>query len=106
MTALTYDYDPYVKSEEDGSGEHEIPCFRIYQHGTELTVVAETNEDLPSETQERYARLFASAPQLLDALEYFFNIMHDYESSLRKGYIKQALKMAREAIEEAKGGRR
>jgi hypothetical protein len=43
------------------------------------------------------------APELLDALDYFFNIMHDYQSSLQKGYVKQALQKARRAIAKAKG---
>jgi hypothetical protein len=41
--------------------------------------------------------------ELLDALEYFFNIMHDYECSVRKGYVKIAFHKAREAIAKAKG---
>jgi len=41
---------------------------------------------------------------LLEALEYFFNIMHDYESSQRKGYVKLALDQAQAAIAKAKGG--
>jgi hypothetical protein len=42
--------------------------------------------------------------ELLDALEYFFNIMNDYESSVRKGYVKYALQKARQAIATATGG--
>jgi hypothetical protein len=30
--------------------------------------------------------------------------MHDYESSMRKGYVKLALDQARAAIAKAKGG--
>jgi hypothetical protein len=45
----------------------------------------------------------AAASQLLGALEYFFNIMHDYPSSARKGYVKFALNQARAAILKATG---
>jgi hypothetical protein len=45
----------------------------------------------------------AAAPQLLEALEYFFNIMHDYPRSKRKGYVKRALAQARAAILKATG---
>ncbi len=38
------------------------------------------------------------------ALEYFFNIMHDYDSSVEKGYVKYAFELAREALTEAKEG--
>jgi hypothetical protein len=44
-----------------------------------------------------------AASQLLEALEYFFNIMHDYQSSVRKGYVKHALDQARAAILKATG---
>jgi len=50
------------------------------------------------------AWLQKSAKDLLDALEYFFNIMHDYPSSLRKGYVRLALEKARAALAKAKGG--
>ena len=45
----------------------------------------------------------AAASELLTALEYFFNIMHDYPSSRRKGYVKQAMDNARAAILKATG---
>jgi hypothetical protein len=37
-------------------------------------------------------------------LENFFNIMHDYQSSIRKGYVTHAMDMARAALAKAKGG--
>jgi hypothetical protein len=43
-----------------------------------------------------------AAPQLFEALEYFFNIMHDYRSSFEKGYVKVALHKARAALATAK----
>lgn len=61
-------------------------------------------DDMPEDQAEANARLIAAAPQLLEALEHFFNIMHDYESSRRKGYVKLALDQARAAIGKAKGG--
>jgi hypothetical protein len=53
---------------------------------------------------EANAHLIAAAPELFAALEDFFNIMHDYQSSVRKGYVKHAMDMARAAIAKAKGG--
>ena len=61
-------------------------------------------DELPGDVQEAHAQLISAAPQLIEALEYFFNIMHDYESSLRKGYVKHAMDMARAALTSAKGG--
>ncbi len=48
--------------------------------------------------QSAQAALIAAAPELFEALEYFFNIMHDYESSRRKGYIREALDKAHAAL--------
>jgi hypothetical protein len=79
---------------------HEIPAFEV--HGAEK--VCDTNENRPVEEQEANARLVAASPELYDALEHFFNIMHDYESSLRKGFVKHAMEMARAALTSAKGG--
>ncbi|MEQ1883701.1 MAG: hypothetical protein ABL967_01475 [Bryobacteraceae bacterium] len=104
MTELTYAYEPYTQFTPDEPSEDcEIPCFRIY--GTDYTIIGETNEDLPVEIQERYARLFAAAPKLAHALEYFFNVISDYESSVRKGYIERAKQLARDALADAKGSR-
>jgi hypothetical protein len=72
-----------------------------------IAEIAETDEDnrvAPSEQQQANARLIAAAPDLLDALAYFYNIIHDYPSSIRKGYVKHAKDMAREALAKAKGG--
>ena len=44
-----------------------------------------------------------AAPDLFDALDYFFNIMHDYRSSVEKGYVQFALEKSRKALAKAKG---
>jgi hypothetical protein len=65
------------------------------------------NGDATEEQEQRGQRIVTlanAAPELLDALTNFFNIMHDYESSVRKGYVKEAMRRAREAIMLAKGG--
>jgi hypothetical protein len=90
-----YEYSPWKA--QDGS---KIPAFEV--HGAEK--VCDINESRPVEEQEANARLIAASPDLYDALEHFFNIMHDYESSLRKGYVTHALDMARAALTSAKGG--
>ena len=53
------------------------------------------------EWQDDDLRLQKAAPELLEALEYFFNIMHDYESSRKKGYVRHAMGMARAALAAA-----
>ena len=100
-----YEYLPYTVTEADGS-ERELPNFRIYplDDSPEL-YIAETNEYLPGDVQEAHAQLISAAPQLFEALEYFFNIMHDYKSSVQKGYVSQALDQARAALATAKGRR-
>jgi hypothetical protein len=90
-----FQYSPWRA--QDGS---DIPAFEV--HGEEK--VCDTDENRPVEEQEANARLIAAAPEMYDALEHFFNIMHDYESSLQKGYVKHAMDMARAALECAKGG--
>ena len=90
-----YEYSPWRA--QDGS---EIPAFEIY--GEEK--VCDTDENRPSEEQEANACLIASAPELYDALLYFFNIMHDYESSLDKGYVEYAMVLARTVLTSANGG--
>jgi hypothetical protein len=90
-----YEYSPWKA--QDGS---EIPAFEVHR----AEKVCDTNESCTVEEQEANARLIAAAPELYDALEHFFNIMHDYESSLRMGYVKHAMDMARAALTSAKGG--
>ena len=92
------EYLPW-KSQDD----REIPAFRITDANGDA--VCETNENLPAEVQGRAADLLAAAPALFDALDYFFNIMHDYQCSVRKGYVKHAMDLARAALATAKGGR-
>ena len=52
---------------------------------------------------EKMLDRFVGVAELLDALTYFFNIMHDYESSIVKGYVQQAMKQAKVAIDTATG---
>lgn len=65
--------------------------------------VCDINGEAPDELQAARARIIAAAPDLYEALEYFFNIMHDYESSRRKGYIRAAFDKARAALARADG---
>ena len=98
-----YEYLPFTTTEDDGT-EREIPNYRIFPDDDSAECyIAETNENLPGEVQEAHALLISAAPKLHDALEYFFNIMHDVESSRRKGYIKHAMDQARAALAVAKG---
>ena len=101
----SYEYNPYTMSEvargSRSEAETEIPAFEICD--VDGNKIFETNENSPQGLQEANARLAVAAPELLDALDYFFNIMHDYECSARKGYVKQALQKARKAISQARG---
>ena len=99
----SYEYLPYTVTQADGS-ESELPNYRVHPEDEPELYIAETNEHLPGEEQEAHAQLIAAAPDLFDALGYFFNIMHDYECSARKGYVKLAFERARSALEKAKGG--
>jgi hypothetical protein len=111
------EYAPYVMADPRECGIHpdpedpefalagrEIPCFRIYPEDQPEKYIGQTNEDLPHDIQEKTAHLMAAAPTLYATLEHFFNIMHDYESSMRKGYVAHAMDMARVALAEARGG--
>jgi len=99
-----YEYLPYRQSETPAfSTEIEIPNYRIFPSNQPEHYIAETNEHLPGDLQERHALLIAAAPNLYEALEYFFNIMHDYPSSRQKGYVKFAIDQARAALAKADG---
>lgn len=62
MNEFTYEYSPYT-----GQDGEEIPAFEIFNEAGEK--VADTNENLPCEEQERIAMLFSASPALLDVLE-------------------------------------
>jgi hypothetical protein len=65
----TYEYLPYIRTDfEDMSIEVEIPNFRIFPYEDPENYIAETNEHLPGDVQERHARMIVSAPALFDAL--------------------------------------
>jgi hypothetical protein len=78
-----------------------LPNYRIVPIDETDNYIAETNEHRREEEQAEHASLIAAAPEMLSALEYFFNIMHDYSSSRRKGYVKHAMDIARSAILKA-----
>jgi hypothetical protein len=71
------------------------------------------NGDATEEQEERGRQLVTlanAAPQLRDALEFFFTVMFDYENFERfetkigKGYVSEAIRQACEALIEANGG--
>jgi hypothetical protein len=73
-------------------------------NGLHIATVGNAEQEQPFAEITANARLIAAAPELHEALEFFFNIMHDYESSRRKGYISIAFDQARAALAKAKGG--
>ena len=82
----------------------EIPAYRISVVDENGKPLCETCTDLPGDVQKAAADLIAAAPELLEALTYFFNIMTDCRSSARKGYVNMAFTKARKAIIKANGG--
>jgi len=62
------------------------------------------------ERGQQLVTLANAAPQLRDALEFFFTVMFDYENferfetKIRKGYVNQAIRQACEALIAANGG--
>ena len=106
---LTFQYEPYFQSISDASDmDKEIPCYRIHAwdqiDGQPDRPIAETSADMPEEVQRRFAYLFAASEDLRDALDNLLSIMHDYESSLAKGYVNDAVEKARRALALAKQG--
>ena len=77
----------------------DIPAYRVLDAAN--NAVCDLSRETPENVQALQATLIAAAPELYDALEYFFNIMHDYESSRRKGYIRVAFDKARTALTKA-----
>ncbi len=63
-----YEYLPFFMLTDDITVEREIPSYRIFPEDEPENYIAETNEHLPGDVQERHARLIAAAPELLDAL--------------------------------------
>jgi len=87
--------------------DHEAQFFTLFGHipdgGVDAIADFKTRE-LAEETLFRInPPIKSAAPQMLEALEYFFNIMHDYRSSASKGYVRYALDQARAAILKATG---
>jgi len=89
----SYDYSPYTSL--DGT---DIPAYEV--QGAEK--VCDTNKNRPIEEQEANARLIAAAPDLYELLREGFNITHDWESSVRKGCIKDWHQRTREKLAEVK----
>ena len=87
--------------------DSEAEFFTLYGHipGRGVDAIGDfKTRELAEEVLARLnPPLKGAAPELLTALEYFFNIMHDYQSSVRKGYVKHALDLARTAILKATG---
>jgi hypothetical protein len=85
------EYAPYTN--HDG---REIPCFRIYPDDNDEACIAQTNEHLPRDIQERAANLIAAAPALLAAA----SLVIDRWSH---GDLADAVRMLDAAVAEAKG---
>ena len=68
-SSWSYQYAPY-QSVAEGT---EIPAFEIL--GDDGEKIADTNEGLPRDEQERHAKLIASAPQLVGQIEAFIELI-------------------------------
>ena len=65
-----------------------IPTCRVL--AASGSPICDIDGEASDEMHVARVRIIAAAPDLYEALGYFFNIMHDYESSRRKGYIRAA----------------
>jgi hypothetical protein len=62
MAKWFVDYCPHVVCDlDDIQAGHEISCFRIFPEGEPERWIAQTNPDLPAETQEEFALIIADA---------------------------------------------
>jgi hypothetical protein len=92
-----------------GQQGNEIPSFRI--HDAEGNPVAETDSGKPEDQQEADARLLATAPDMLDALEAQTEAAQAVIDAWSEGDLAGAVRMldasladARAAIAKARGG--
>jgi len=69
----------------------------------EIAVVDSDGEEV-AVWQDEDLRLRLAAPDLLECIEYCAMTLCDLEVSERKGYIAEAIRLARAAIAKAKGG--
>lgn len=76
-------------------------CDGVQCRWDEFKIEDDTGNSLEHLEPSRLAK--NAAGELLGALEYFYNIMRDYRSSLRKGYVKLAIERAGQALANAKG---
>jgi hypothetical protein len=95
-----YEYLPFINNQ---TGE-EIPNFRInFTDDSKEGYVAETDENLPLDEQERLARWIAATPDMLEALKYQEMADADPAASRRKGYYEAAARLRKAAIAKAEG---
>mgnify|MGYP003693623219 CR=1 FL=1 len=88
-----------------GQHGHEIPNFRInFADENKEGYVAETDENLPVEEQERIARLITASIPACEALKYQEMADCDPPAARRKGYYEEA-RLRRTAFAKA-GGRK
>lgn len=94
-----YEYLPYTA--QDG---HEIPCFRIYPEDEPDDYIAETNEHLPFDIQEAYARQITASSLMFAALKFALPYMEDLAGSSDNKGERRAAKLMRAAIARAQRG--
>jgi hypothetical protein len=86
-----------------GEGVEAIGDFSSRQHA-ELVYSRITGQPFTGSYQaDARLRVMHAGPQLLEALTFFFNIMHDYRCSVEKGYVQLAMQKSKTAIEQATG---
>jgi hypothetical protein len=85
----------------------EEPHSLFFDHYGESIVneiaVADDGEEV-AVWQDDELRLRLAAQDLLDAVEFCAMTLYDLEASERKGYIGEAIRLARAALAKAKGG--
>ena len=68
------------------------------------TVDTQANPKMSKANAQFIKRACNNYYELVNALEYFYNISFDLKSSVDKGYIKQAQELSREVLKSAKRG--
>jgi hypothetical protein len=97
-----YEYLPFISNQ---TGK-DIPNFRIYRTDNSDDnehYIAETNENLTANEQERHARLIAASLNMYEALKYQEMADADPAAARRKGYYEEAARSRRIALAKAEG---
>lgn len=94
----SYQYAPYHSADADKT---EIPAFEIF--GDDSEKIADTNESLPRQEQEKHAKLIAAAPKLVQQVEDFIELITAYQvhGEVTDEAFEEEIKKAAELVRAA-----